>query len=107
MSGGRFNQACSCAALPAWGRLEGAAGLKGNTAPPLPPLRAQVRFSWATCNPILDARAVPVKWECEEEGGQQQLNFGNSSAKAVLASSGAGRHSYFRARKLQRVQGGF
>lgn len=66
-----------------------------------------VRFSWSTCNPILDARAVPVKWECEEEGGQQQLNFGNSGARAPLASSGAGRHSYFRARKLQRVAAAF
>ena len=79
--------------LPGQGR-----GLKGT--PPLsplppPPLPAQVRFSWATCNPSLDACAVPVKWECEEEGGQQQRALSTSGAEAqaapVLVSSGSGR----------------
>lgn len=42
-------------------------------------------------------------WECEAEGspGQAKLSFGGNGA-----SSGAPRHSYWRARKLQRVMAG-
>jgi ribonuclease H2 subunit A len=68
-----------------------------------------VRASWSTCTPILDERAVGVKWECDDAGGggqQQTLSFGGAN-KAAAASSGMGRHSFFRARKLQRVHGGF
>jgi ribonuclease H2 subunit A len=59
---------------------------------------ALVRFSWATTKTALEAAgAAPVRWECDEDGGggQQQLAFG-----------GAVRHSFFRARKLQRVAAG-
>jgi ribonuclease H2 subunit A len=67
-----------------------------------------VRFSWSTCDPLLKENCVPVKWECEEgDPAQQTLNFGGASQKKVVASSGAGRHSYFRARRLQRVTAGF
>ena len=34
-----------------------------------------VRFSWGTCTPLLDARAVRVRWECEDgdDAGQQDV----------------------------------
>ncbi|GAB4814706.1 hypothetical protein N2152v2_001752 [Parachlorella kessleri] len=68
-----------------------------------------VRFSWSTCTPILEGRAVKVRWECEEEGGgsQQTLCFATSSTQQPLHSQGTGRHSFFRARKLQRIHAGF
>jgi hypothetical protein len=37
------------------------------------------------------------------QGGQQALNTGSGRAAGHGASSGLGRHSYFRARKLQRI----
>lgn len=44
--------------------------------------------------------------ECEDEadmqGGQQALSVGDGRS-GQGASSGLGRHSYFRARKLQRI----
>ncbi|PSC74097.1 ribonuclease H2 subunit A [Micractinium conductrix] len=74
-----------------------------------------VRFSWSTCNPLLDQHGVPVKFECDADDdavpyGQRTLAFGGSGGGGVQpagsapASSGAGRHSYFRARKLHRAQ---
>ena len=67
-----------------------------------------MRFSWSTCTPILESRGVRVRWECDEDsGGQQTLSFGGSAAAAgglgATQSTAKGRHSYFRARKLQRV----
>ncbi|KAI7838350.1 hypothetical protein COHA_007918 [Chlorella ohadii] len=68
-----------------------------------------VRFSWSTCNPLLEQHAAVVKFEADADDapGQQTLNFGGraagGAAGAAAASSGAGRHSYFRARKMQRV----
>lgn len=64
--------------------------------------------SWATCNPLLDQHAAAVKFEADADDapGQQVLSFGARGAAAggaAVASSGAGRHSYFRARKLQRA----
>lgn len=51
-----------------------------------------------------------VKFEAgaDDAPGQQTLNFGgrvagSGAAGAAAASSGAGRHSYFRARKMQRA----
>ena len=45
--------------------------------------------------------------ECEEEleemKGQQQLCFGTLKRAKAEASSGAGRHAFWRANKLQRV----
>ncbi|KAI3432463.1 hypothetical protein D9Q98_004012 [Chlorella vulgaris] len=75
---------------------------------------ALVRFSWATCKPLLDQHAAPVTFECDADDapgmGQQLLSFGSKAAPAAAAaagaapaSSGAGRHSFFRARKLQRA----
>eukprot|EP00884_Botryococcus_braunii_P006458 jgi/Botrbrau1/15813/Bobra.40_1s0002.1 len=63
-----------------------------------------VRFSWQTCTRLLDDKGAKVKWECDEEGCSSQmcLTFGGKVA-ATKSSSGAGRHSFFRARKLQRV----
>ncbi|CAK0755728.1 hypothetical protein CVIRNUC_002397 [Coccomyxa viridis] len=65
-----------------------------------------VRFSWSTCARILDTSAVPVHWECEDESteakGQKSLPFGGKAGKAE-ASSGLGRHAFYRAHKLQRV----
>ncbi|KAL4856715.1 Ribonuclease H2 subunit A [Chlorella vulgaris] len=73
-----------------------------------------VRFSWATCKPLLDHHAAPVTFECDADDapgmGQQLLSFGSKAAPLAAAaagaaptSSGAGRHSFFRARKLQRA----
>ncbi|KDD72349.1 hypothetical protein H632_c3476p0, partial [Helicosporidium sp. ATCC 50920] len=63
-----------------------------------------VRFSWATCTPLLAAaNAVEVAWEVDaEEGdaGQSKISFG--AKKAIQPP----RHSFFRARKLQRVREG-
>lgn len=57
---------------------------------------------------------MPVKFECDadEAPGQQLLSFGRGTSSSGggagppggAASTGAGRHSYFRARKLQRAQ---
>lgn len=83
-----------------------------------------VRFSWSTCNPLLENHAVPVKFECDADDGglgQMRLSFGTKAAGnapgaaagvppagvATAQSSGTGRHSFFRARKLQRVQMAF
>ncbi|KAL4439043.1 hypothetical protein ABPG77_006980 [Micractinium sp. CCAP 211/92] len=73
-----------------------------------------VRFSWSTCTPLLEQHAVPVKFECDadEAPGQQLLSFGRGTSSSGggagppggAASTGTGRHSYFRARKLQRAQ---
>jgi ribonuclease H2 subunit A len=71
--------------------------------------------SWATCNPLLEQHAAAVKFECDADDvpGQQVLSFGGKAAGAAaggssaVASTGSGRHSYFRARKLQRVQAAF
>lgn len=77
-----------------------------------------VRFSWATTKRLLDAggddvKAVAVRWEHdddEDQGGSNKRNgrlaFGGLP-NHLQASSGAGRHSYFRARRLQRVDAQF
>ena len=63
-----------------------------------------VRFSWATVNRLLeDCGASACTWDCdddEEDKRQQKLFVRKSSA---LESSGVGRHSFFRSRKLQKV----
>jgi hypothetical protein len=53
---------------------------------------------------IMDEQCTKVEWESEEDAQQGVLSFaaaGQQSSK--LESSGAGRHSYFRIRKIQRV----
>ncbi|KAK9821849.1 hypothetical protein WJX74_004776 [Apatococcus lobatus] len=67
-----------------------------------------VRFSWQTCESLLNQRGVPITWECPEDEGQQTLQqWGrSSSSSSQLASSSyqaaPKRHSFFRARKLAR-----
>lgn len=55
--------------------------------------------------------AISMKFEADEEDGggsmygpvQQRLNLVRASAVGIVESSGLGRHVFFRARKLQRV----
>ena len=62
-----------------------------------------VRFSWQGAVRLMDERCCKVQFPCDsdEVPGQQALAYGAAPPKA---SSGAGRHSYMRARKLQRMQ---
>ncbi|DBB15046.1 TPA: hypothetical protein ACH3X3_004629 [Trebouxia sp. C0006] len=92
-----------------------------------------VRFSWQTTTRLLEDTACKVQWENEaEDSGQHTLKFATMAANAngraqcdvsqganaehtlkqqpvsqtrhlTKSSSGKSRHSYFRARKLQRV----
>ena len=61
------------------------------------------RFSWQTTNTLLAARGVAVAFEAdgEEDSSQQTLTFGQRAAGVVI-SNAADRHSFFRARRLQR-----
>ena len=53
---------------------------------------------------LLDVYPLLVCRECEaEDTQQQQLTFQQNKQQPQKASSGQGRHAYFRARKLQRV----
>jgi ribonuclease H2 subunit A len=65
-----------------------------------------VRFSWSTCVTLMEKHCIKVDWEADDDspGGQPSL--------AAMMSGGAGkkmrpRHSYFRARKLQKVIAGW
>ena len=62
-----------------------------------------VRFSWQGAVRLMDERCCKVQFPCDsdEVPGQQALAYRAAPPKA---SSGAGRHSYMRARKLQRMQ---
>lgn len=64
-----------------------------------------VRFSWATCTPLLEAAAaVPVAWECEADDGaegQQTLGW-RAGAKRKAAGP---RHAFFHMRRLALVGG--
>ncbi|DBA66720.1 TPA: hypothetical protein ACH3X2_001870 [Trebouxia sp. C0005] len=90
-----------------------------------------VRFSWQTTTRLLEDTACKVQWESEvEDPGQHTLTFTTVAANVTAqcdesqgnnlehtlkqqpvsqtqyltkSSSGKSRHSYFRARKLQRV----
>ncbi|GIL44730.1 hypothetical protein Vafri_2246 [Volvox africanus] len=89
--------------------------LKGHIHPVLgfPPL---VRHSWETCARMLEPpEAVSIKFEADDavDGGgasssaQQRLNFARTGGTGLVESSGLGRHTFFRARKLQRVSEAF
>ena len=72
-----------------------------------------VRFSWQTAKTIITEHGEEARFVHDEEdeeeaadGKKQQklrLSMGGSSGPAAEESSGAGRHSFFRARKLQKV----
>ena len=71
-----------------------------------------VRFSWQTAKTIITEHGEEARFVHDEEdeeaadGKKQQklrLSMGGGSGPAAEESSGAGRHSFFRARKLQRV----
>lgn len=55
---------------------------------------------------IMDEKCLKVSWMCEEELPKQQklIRFAKRKIKAEPeVSSGAGRHSFFRVRKLERI----
>lgn len=66
------------------------------------------RFSWSTCTALMDKHCTKVDWECDE-GDQRSLQetlaggAGRCGTKTTLRD----RHSFFRARKLQRVHAGW
>eukprot|EP00873_Tetraselmis_striata_P042112 jgi/Tetstr1/462376/TSEL_007382.t1 len=61
-----------------------------------------LRFSWQTATRVIKEKCAPTRWEVDEEDGQEnKLPFGGSGSKRP--SSGVGRHSFFKSRKLQRV----
>lgn len=65
---------------------------------------SDVRFSWSTCVTLMEKNCIKVDWEADDDspGGQPSLaammRGGGSGGKKVIP-----RHSYFRARKLQKV----
>lgn len=67
-----------------------------------------VRFSWSTCVTLMEKNCIKVDWEADDDspGGQPSL-------AAMMSGGGSGgkkmkpRHSYFRARKLQKVIAGW
>lgn len=65
-----------------------------------------VRFSWSTAAQLLEKNACAVEWEAEVEGDTTQQSLasmmgGGSVDKSIQPLKN--RHSYFRARKLQKV----
>ena len=66
-----------------------------------------VRFSWSTSVTIVDKNCAKVDWECEDEGGADQQSLAAAMAGGAGKTSLKSRHSYFRARKLQRVHSGW
>ncbi|XP_024543060.1 ribonuclease H2 subunit A [Selaginella moellendorffii] len=59
-----------------------------------------VRFSWATCKPLIAEGGVHVYWEADEDDDTALVK---KSRSAQTESSGALRHSFFRSRQLQQV----
>ncbi|PNW69995.1 hypothetical protein CHLRE_17g701350v5 [Chlamydomonas reinhardtii] len=78
-----------------------------------------VRHSWETCSRMLEPpEGVGLKFEADEQGddkdggaaaaaGQQRLAFARPGGAGMLESSGLGRHTFFRMRKLQRIAEAF
>ncbi|PNH02011.1 Ribonuclease H2 subunit A [Tetrabaena socialis] len=73
-----------------------------------PPL---VRHSWETCSRLLEPpEAISMKFEADAEEGdgggpaQQRLNFKRANATGLAETSGLGRATFFRLRKLQRTE---
>ncbi|EFJ49302.1 hypothetical protein VOLCADRAFT_104408 [Volvox carteri f. nagariensis] len=78
-----------------------------------PPL---VRHSWETCARMLEPpEAISVNFEADDAAdglgtsgsSQQRLNFVRPGGAGVVETSGLGRHTFFRSRKLQRVAEAF
>ncbi len=63
-----------------------------------------VRFSWSTCVILMEKNCIKVDWEADDDnpGGQPSLAAMMSGGKKMRP-----RHSYFRARKLQKVIAGW
>lgn len=67
-----------------------------------------VRFSWATCAPLLEAaRAVRVQWECEAEDDPAQLRLSFVRDVRPASKPAPPRHPFYRARRLTRVYDAF
>jgi len=60
-----------------------------------------VRFSWATCQTILDKSAVPVQWE--EDDAEESEAVQNTPSVAGFFSAGGPRHVFFTDRHLSSV----
>lgn len=76
----------------------------GSNVNPLFGLPKVARFSWETCNRLLQEEAVHMSWECEDpNAGQPTLSAFAAADKfnEGAESNGSGRHSYFRVRKMQ------
>lgn len=61
-----------------------------------------IRFSWSTCVLLMDKNGVKVDWEADDESTGQPSLAAVMSGKKIKP-----RHSYFRARKLQKVTTGW
>ncbi|KAJ7296077.1 hypothetical protein O6H91_02G002000 [Diphasiastrum complanatum] len=59
-----------------------------------------VRFSWATCKPLISAGGVEVYWEADEA---DEDSAKRKSHTVEVESNASARHSYFRSRQLQQV----
>ncbi|KAI8469527.1 MAG: ribonuclease H-like domain-containing protein [Monoraphidium minutum] len=69
-----------------------------------------VRFSWETAARIMEERCVPIAWEADappDMANQPKLSAfmggGGSGSGGCDPSSGAGRHAFFRVRRMQRA----
>ncbi|GBF93409.1 ribonuclease H2 subunit A [Raphidocelis subcapitata] len=68
-----------------------------------------VRFGWETASRIMEDRCAPMAWEADAptDANQPKLSAflpgGGGGGGAADASSGVGRHAFFRIRRMQRV----
>lgn len=107
VEGGKKSQGL-CSGYP--GDAETKAWLKNHVTPVFG-FPSLVRFSWATCKTILDSSdCIKVEWECEQDDAasdQRSLqSMMGDRGEGAAAASLKHRHSYFRARKLQKVVSG-
>ncbi|CAD7697566.1 unnamed protein product [Ostreobium quekettii] len=65
-----------------------------------------VRFSWQTCERLLESEGTTVLWEHDQEDDEHQgkLTFATRGSASCKASSAVSRHAYFRTKRLQRVE---
>lgn len=62
-----------------------------------------VRFSWETCTRLLEDQGVACSWEAEDDLGSNQAIICFGAETSSKGTSATNRHSYFRARRLQRL----